>query len=76
MKVGASTASGDNRPTLASYALLPRSMTPLTQTAHFIADRWVELPFGAIKHSGYRREKGFEAPPGFTALKTIAILNG
>ena len=76
MAVRASTASGDNRPTLASYALLPRSMTPSTQTAHFIANRWVELPFGGMKHSGCGREKGFEAPPGFAAFKTIAILNG
>ena len=51
-------------------------MTPSTQTAHFIANRWVELPFGAMKHSGCGHEKGFEAPPGFTALKTIVILNG
>jgi len=33
----------------------------------------VELPFGGFKHSGYGREKGFEALYGFTALKTIAI---
>jgi aldehyde dehydrogenase (NAD+) len=33
----------------------------------------VELPFGGMKHSGYGREKGFEALLGFTALKTVAI---
>ncbi|UCE30634.1 MAG: aldehyde dehydrogenase family protein [Burkholderiales bacterium] len=36
----------------------------------------VELPFGGFKHSGYGREKGFEALYGFTALKTIAIRHG
>ncbi len=33
----------------------------------------VELPFGGMKHSGYGREKGFEALLGFTCLKTVAI---
>jgi aldehyde dehydrogenase (NAD+) len=33
----------------------------------------VELPFGGVKHSGYGREKGFEALLGFTSLKTVAI---
>ncbi len=36
----------------------------------------VELPFGGVKHSGYGREKGFEALYGFTALKTVAIHHG
>jgi len=34
----------------------------------------VELPFGGVKHSGYGREKGFDALLGFTSLKTVAIL--
>ena len=76
MAVRANAAAGDNRPSLASRAQLPRSMTPSTQTAHFIAKRWVELPFGSMKHSGYGCEKGFEALLGFTAVETIAILNG
>ena len=33
----------------------------------------VELPFGGVKHSGYGREKGFEALYGFTSLKTVAM---
>jgi len=36
----------------------------------------VELPFGGVGHSGYGREKGFEALYGFTALKTIALRHG
>ena len=36
----------------------------------------VELPFGGVKHSGYGREKGFEALYGFTALKTVVIRHG
>ncbi|MEZ5740322.1 MAG: aldehyde dehydrogenase family protein [Burkholderiaceae bacterium] len=36
----------------------------------------VELPFGGMKHSGFGREKGFEALYGFTTLKTIAIKHG
>lgn len=36
----------------------------------------VELPFGGMKHSGYGREKGFEALYGFTTLKTIALRHG
>ena len=58
-------------------------MTPATQAAHFIAKRWVaptngagggvEFPVGGRKHSGYSREKGFEALLGFACLKTLAI---
>jgi len=36
----------------------------------------VELPFGGVKHSGYGREKGFEALYGFTALKTVVLQHG
>jgi len=36
----------------------------------------VELPFGGMKHSGFGREKGFEALYGFTTLKTIAMRHG
>jgi aldehyde dehydrogenase (NAD+) len=36
----------------------------------------VELPFGGVKHSGYGREKGFEALIGFTALKTVVLQHG
>ena len=36
----------------------------------------VELPFGGVKHSGYGREKGFEALYGFTALKTVVLRHG
>jgi aldehyde dehydrogenase (NAD+) len=33
----------------------------------------VELPFGGVAHSGYGREKGFEALAGFTTLKTVVL---
>ena len=36
----------------------------------------IELPFGGVKHSGYGREKGFEALYGFTALKTVVVRHG
>ncbi len=36
----------------------------------------VELPFGGTGHSGFGREKGFEAMYGFTTLKTVAIRHG
>jgi aldehyde dehydrogenase (NAD+) len=36
----------------------------------------VELPFGGVKHSGYGREKGFEALLGFTVLKTVVFQHG
>ena len=36
----------------------------------------VELPFGGVKHSGYGREKGFEALYGFTVLKTVVLRHG
>jgi len=36
----------------------------------------VELPFGGVKHSGYGREKGFEALFGFTVLKTVVLHHG
>ena len=36
----------------------------------------VELPFGGMKHSGYGREKGFEALFAFTTVKTVAIQHG
>jgi aldehyde dehydrogenase (NAD+) len=36
----------------------------------------VELPFGGVRHSGYGREKGFEALHGFTVLKTVVCQHG
>ena len=33
----------------------------------------VELPFGGVKHSGYGREKGFEALIAYTRTKTVAV---
>ena len=36
----------------------------------------VELPFGGVRHSGYGREKGFEALHGFTVLKTVVLQHG
>ena len=36
----------------------------------------VELPFGGVAHSGYGREKGFEALYAFTTLKTVAAHHG
>ena len=36
----------------------------------------VELPFGGTGHSGYGREKGFEALNSFSTIKTIAINHG
>jgi aldehyde dehydrogenase (NAD+) len=36
----------------------------------------IELPFGGVKHSGYGREKGFEALYGFTTLKTVVLKHG
>jgi aldehyde dehydrogenase (NAD+) len=36
----------------------------------------IELPFGGVRHSGYGREKGFEALYGFTTLKTVVLRHG
>jgi len=36
----------------------------------------IELPFGGVKHSGYGREKGFEALHGLTTLKTVVLRHG
>lgn len=36
----------------------------------------IELPFGGVGHSGYGREKGFEALYGFTRTKTVAVRHG
>ncbi|HXR57444.1 MAG TPA: aldehyde dehydrogenase family protein [Casimicrobiaceae bacterium] len=36
----------------------------------------VELPFGGVRHSGYGREKGFEALYAFTTLKTVVLRHG
>jgi aldehyde dehydrogenase (NAD+) len=36
----------------------------------------IELPFGGVKHSGYGREKGFEALYGLTTLKTVVVRHG
>ncbi len=36
----------------------------------------VELPFGGVGKSGHGREKGFEAPYGFSQLKTVAAFHG
>jgi len=36
----------------------------------------IELPFGGVKHSGYGREKGFEALYGLTTLKTVVLRHG
>jgi aldehyde dehydrogenase (NAD+)/betaine-aldehyde dehydrogenase len=33
----------------------------------------VELPFGGYKHSGFGREKGFEALLGYTRTKAVAV---
>ena len=48
-------------------------MTPASQAAHFIDNRRSAPAGGGTRHSGHGREKGFEALPGFTSLKTIAI---
>jgi len=42
----------------------------------FGAGGGVELPFGGVKHSGYGREKGFEALHGCTTLKTVVLRHG
>ena len=36
----------------------------------------VELPFGGVGHSGFGREKGFEALKGFSVIKTVAVSHG
>ena len=36
----------------------------------------IELPFGGFKHSGYGREKGFEAVREYTVAKTIVFNHG
>ena len=42
----------------------------------FGAGGGIELPFGGVKHSGYGREKGFEALYGCTTLKTVVLRHG
>ena len=42
----------------------------------FGAGGGIELPFGGVKHSGYGREKGFEALHGCTTLKTVVLRHG
>ena len=62
--------------TARGFCLARRIRTGQVFVNNYGAGGGAELPFGGVKSSDCRRDKGFEAPYGFTTPKTVAFRHG